>query len=101
MVAGWLLGDAPGWFPNLFSGAVVGVLALGVPALARVINKRRGTAKEASVDDRLRLKVLEDDRDLLFDWLLGPKGFDGARRGGFMETDKQFKQEVMTRLPPK
>jgi len=87
------------WIPNLFSGAVLSVVVLGVPAIARVTKKRRDAGK--AVDASLAAKVdqLEKDRTLMFDWLLGPVGFDGVRRGGFMETDREFKADVLKRLP--
>lgn len=87
------------WLPNLFSGAVVAVFTLGVPAMARVIKKRRGEVKAPAAQQAIDVAQLKIDRDLIFDWLLGPKGFDGLRHGGFMETDKQFKVDMRKGLP--
>lgn len=87
-------------------GATAGVVAVvltvvlvGVPAIARVTRKRRDAGKVAEVALAARVDQLEKDRTLMFDWLLGPVGFDGVRRGGFMETDKVFKKDVLGRLP--
>lgn len=80
-------------------GVVLTMVVVGVPAIARVTRKRRDSGKAAQAALVVRVDQLEKDRTLMFDWLLGPVGFDGVRRGGFMETDKTFKRDVLGRLP--
>lgn len=66
--------------------------------MARVVRKRRGEVKAPAAQQSTDVAQLKKDRDLIFDWLLGPVGFDGARHGGFMESDKQFKADVLGKL---
>lgn len=89
------------WVPNLFSGAVLSVVVIGVPALVTFTKKRRDAGKAETSKMAADVEQLKEDRNLMFDWLLGPKGFDGVRRGGFRDTDKTFKDDVLHRLPPK
>lgn len=86
------------WVPNLFSGAVLAVVVLGVPALGRVTKKRRDAGKTAAEKVSEDVDQLKKDRNLIFDWLLGPVGFDGVRRGGFKETDEAFKSKVLNEI---
>lgn len=67
--------------------------------MAKVLKKRRGEVKAPAAQQTTDVAQLKKDRDLIFDWLLGPVGFDGLRHGGFMETDKQFKADVLRALP--
>lgn len=90
---------ASSWLPNLFSGAVLSVVVLGVPALVSVSKKRRDAEKTAATKITDDVEQLKKDRNLMFDWLLGSVGFDGVRRGGFKETDESFKKDVLARLP--
>lgn len=86
------------WLSNLFSGLIGVFLVLSVPAVAGGFKRRRAKVQTADASTAVRLETLEKDRNLVFDWLLGPMGFDGKRRGGFMETDATFKSELLTQL---
>lgn len=86
---------------GLFYTLIAVVVTLGVPAIIKVFNKRRGLNRAGRIKVEDRCTDLEKDRDLVFDWLLGPKGFDGKRHGGFMESDKSFKTQVMAEISGK